>query len=519
MLTFPQRVLAGELPHRDFLHLYGPGSLYVLALVFKVFGSTLGVERLVGAVQHLVLVLGVFALARPWGRKASVLASLTTLVITISPLGLSAMAWNGALALAAVGLACIARATRVPSRNLLVCGGLCFGGALLYRPDMAVAIGLATLVAWRIFAAVGELRSLRRWLLIGIVVPLLAYIPFLLAVGPGDALTGMFVQPVFDLRAGRSLPVPPSWSSPDGFLQRTGSFRDPTIPGPMLGTGAQIALWFWAVLISEVFVVVCAWKAYRSRPQARTSQILAIAAAFSFGLIGQALQRPDTAHLAWVSAISFAVLPLGIIEWVRSRPHPPDPETGSLRRVGEWICARPVLGFVPVGLMLAFAFPYYPLNTYTDLVGQSFGRNVFGSPIHRGDRVFYYGNAAIASDAQHITDVLADRSEPGEKLIVGPLDLSKTPYSDAFFYYFFPELRPGTRYIEMDPGIADAPESGLARELRSNTWLIQSRVWSHWAEPNESTVSGDQAPNRVVRDDYCVVTDTRYFRLLRHCRG
>ena len=39
MLTFPQRVLRGELPNVDFLHLYGPGSVWVLAGFFKVFGD------------------------------------------------------------------------------------------------------------------------------------------------------------------------------------------------------------------------------------------------------------------------------------------------------------------------------------------------------------------------------------------------------------------------------------------------------------------------------------------------
>ena len=31
MLAFPQRVLAGDVPNKDFLHLYGPGSLWALA--------------------------------------------------------------------------------------------------------------------------------------------------------------------------------------------------------------------------------------------------------------------------------------------------------------------------------------------------------------------------------------------------------------------------------------------------------------------------------------------------------
>ncbi|MCB0977350.1 MAG: hypothetical protein KDB02_07795, partial [Acidimicrobiales bacterium] len=29
MLVFPQEVLRGQIPNRDFLHLYGPGSLWV----------------------------------------------------------------------------------------------------------------------------------------------------------------------------------------------------------------------------------------------------------------------------------------------------------------------------------------------------------------------------------------------------------------------------------------------------------------------------------------------------------
>src|SRR4029079_18164534 len=53
MLVFPERVLAGDIPNRDFLHLYGPGSLWVLAGVYKVFGTSITVERVVGLIQHL----------------------------------------------------------------------------------------------------------------------------------------------------------------------------------------------------------------------------------------------------------------------------------------------------------------------------------------------------------------------------------------------------------------------------------------------------------------------------------
>ena len=48
MLVFPEMVLDGQVPNRDFLHLYGPGSLWVLAAVFSVAGVSLASERLVG---------------------------------------------------------------------------------------------------------------------------------------------------------------------------------------------------------------------------------------------------------------------------------------------------------------------------------------------------------------------------------------------------------------------------------------------------------------------------------------
>lgn len=60
MLVFPEQVLHGLIPNRDFLHLYGPASLWVLAAVYKVFGVALATERIFGLVQHVGIILGVY---------------------------------------------------------------------------------------------------------------------------------------------------------------------------------------------------------------------------------------------------------------------------------------------------------------------------------------------------------------------------------------------------------------------------------------------------------------------------
>ena len=47
MMVFPERMLKGDLPNRDFLHLYGPGALQVLA------GLVQGLRHLAGVRAHL----------------------------------------------------------------------------------------------------------------------------------------------------------------------------------------------------------------------------------------------------------------------------------------------------------------------------------------------------------------------------------------------------------------------------------------------------------------------------------
>ena len=71
MMVFPERMLKGDLPNRDFLHLYGPGALQVLVGWYKVFGISLESERTFGLIQHLGIIFALFALARPWGRIAA----------------------------------------------------------------------------------------------------------------------------------------------------------------------------------------------------------------------------------------------------------------------------------------------------------------------------------------------------------------------------------------------------------------------------------------------------------------
>ena len=505
MLVFPERVLRGAIPHKDFLHLYGPGSLWALAGWFKVLGVSLTAERLFGALQLGGIVAGVMALVWPWGRRAAVASGVVGVLLVTTAIGLTALAWDGAVALAVAGAWAGLRARRwltdAPdvvanqaerrAGRLLIASGVLAGLALLFRPDVVVAVGLSTAV---LLAGLGWGRW-KRWLT-GAVPVLSLYVVHLAISGPGAAIKGMFLQPVFDLRQGRSLPAPPSPSHYDGALQAVAQLRPQPWPGPHLTGPQQIFTWFFLLPIVTLFVVAVGVWSVRREPHRWRARVVLVVGVLGLGLMPQALQRPDTTHFAWVSCVPMAFLPAEIAE---------------LAHHLSWRLVRRQAGTIAAVLSLAvplLVIPWFTTRTYADLVDQGLpGHHVFGYPVRYDGRTFYLGAADIAPVAQRMLDEIGPQMKPGQRLLVGTADLRKTPYSDAYLYYLLPQLTPGTRYIEMDPGVANATNSGLAHEVATSDWLILSHIWDAWSEPNSSRNFGPDAPNQEVRRLFCKVRD------------
>ncbi len=235
MMVFPERMLKGDLPNRDFLHLYGPGALQVLMGWYKIVGISLESERTFGLIQHLGIIFALFALARPWGRIAAAAVAGMAVFYVLTPIGLTAMAWNGGLALClwSIVFALRARSMANPRRSLIAAGILA-GLALTYRPDLALALVLV--YGWYLW------RN-RHWrtVLLAAVVGMLPMWVHVALVGPSTAFRGMVIDPVFKLRAGRALPRPPSWSHLDGSLQAIAELVPPWWKVPAL-VGREVAV-------------------------------------------------------------------------------------------------------------------------------------------------------------------------------------------------------------------------------------------------------------------------------------
>ena len=349
---------------------------------------------------------------------------------------------------------------------------------------MAVGLGLGTLAP-----ALGRAR--RRRLFGGLALGLAPYLVHLAAAGIGPAWRGMVIDPVFNLRDGRRLPLPPSAVDLDGFLQKIAELDALDWPAP-LNTPQQLRAWFFVLLATIVVLLVAGVWAVVHSPGTTSRALLALAL-FSAGLLPQALQRPDSTHLAWVSAVPLGLLPVALCSlW----GHPPR--------------GRALRGLVAGGLVIAVvltAFPFFTARRYVDYSLQSFGHSRSAHEIANGDRVFYYGRKDVARDLNQLVVDVDALTEEGDRLFVGTRDLRYTPYVDSFLYFLLPRLDPATYYIEMDPGVANAPGSRLAADLASADVVVLGSVWDGWVEPNRSTEPGSDEPNQVLARDFCLEHD------------
>ena len=495
MLVFPERVIKGAVANVDFLHLYGPGSLHVLSLWYRVFDVSLISERTFGLAQHLLVIFGLVVITRPWGKKASTLVGCMSTIFVLTPIGLQALAWSGGVGIALWSVIFCARAINrqsqlLPTRTSWVTAGLLAGLALTFRPDLVLA--LALVFGWALWK---RSRRIISQVLCGFAVGLTSLWIHLIQAGPSAIIRGVLLDPVIHLRPGRELPRPPNRHYLQGALQVISEKFAPWWGVPHLSAPQQLFVWFFLLPVIALLIAVIAFRVIRRSDSTSSQQrgvTLFIVALFGIGLLPQALQRPDSAHLLWVSCISWPVLIIALIELIRHRA----PRTHPTVRL--------VTAFSVTLAVVVIFVPFYTLRTYTDLAWRSMSGKTEVLQVTRGDRYFYLGDDRPYMASLQVVKDLDQLSHPGERLLVGPVDLRNTSYSDAFFYHLFPDLIPATYFIEMDPGLADRADSRLADDVQSADWLILTRFWSGWIEPNESTKFGSDVPNQVVENSFCL---------------
>jgi len=132
-----ERVLAGELPHRDFDDIYTGGLSFLHALAFRLFGTSLLSLRLVLFAAFLAWLPAVYYVAgRFVAPLAAGLATLTAALWTVPNYSEAVPSWYN-LFLAVLGVAALLRHLETGGRRWLVAAGV----VMRFATASGVAVG------------------------------------------------------------------------------------------------------------------------------------------------------------------------------------------------------------------------------------------------------------------------------------------------------------------------------------------------------------------------------------------
>ena len=143
ILTGAMRVAAGQIPHRDFYANYGPAQFYLLAGLFKIFGRSVLLERLLDLFFKALTVASVYGIAATYLRRTTAACvALVTLMYLLGVFsGLCSYPTTAASLFNIVGTALIVPVfARSISKRRMFAAGVIAGIATLFRYDTGIAL-------------------------------------------------------------------------------------------------------------------------------------------------------------------------------------------------------------------------------------------------------------------------------------------------------------------------------------------------------------------------------------------
>lgn len=472
MILLPQRVLHGAIAYRDFNWLWGPAGLWVPALFHSLLGWTLVASRLVGLVYAAVLTYSTYALVRRWSELLGVCAGVTVALIDrASDLPQYAALGLGVLALYCAYRALIGRGRRLARWAFLA--GLAAGWALLFRPDRGAgaAVALAA-VFW------GSRERLQ-----------------FAGAGFGACVV------LFAIYAGIA-----GWSRTWDNVAISAAL----VPGERFLSlpfdSYRIDLWLALVAVASVVVPLAGWRLRRLSPGSPRGPILLGGGFLGLTLLPEFFQRADAGHLLVAGCVSVALLPAALTE---------------LSSPGVTVIPWPRAARYALAALVLFAIGAYQeaVVPYVRAVGVTLGlRSPATSTVSHLGHTYIYDTPDAPLMAQLITWI-DDHSQPGQRLFIGPGDLSRTAYSDNSIAVLLPQLRNAMHFPDMNPSVARRHGPELAADVEAADIVVLDRQVDQWREPNVSTGVGSQAANVAVARHFCPAAQFGLYEVLLRCPG
>lgn len=467
VLVYPEMLLTGHLPYRDFESVYGPGNFGVLAAAYAIFGTDIFVERAVGLIYRLLILVAVFGIVQRWDGIIAGGCMFVTGVL-LAGTDLWANTWMAGAAFALCSLWMIANPD---SGWRCFTGGILAGVSLLCRCDFGPALIVSSLPLF-----LSMKRNVKLEFIAGGMLAMLPLVWLTIKVGPAKIIENVFVVPV--LRSG-----------PVGYLQ-------------IFSANIEMQSLLGFQVLASIATISAAIAELRDERTRRRGRLLLGTALLGLAFTYYATSRFDSGHLLNAAFLSIGLFPLSIFV-LFSR---------TAKRLPTWLNSA-------AAIVIAIFATHFLLPTFTRYFYRGLGVGFGLAPARQADqtgelepgddgifvkhnsRAFPFGFTYAAHDADDMLTELERATVPGQRLFVGPGDLRVASYCDTYIYHMEPQLRSATYFLAMNPG-TNAFHSRLSREVESADWLVLNRRYDFLSESTHSAQFGSADPNQVVRENF-----------------
>lgn len=469
------RLLAGQMVHRDFYSVYGPGSYALLAGLFKVFGPGFLIGRIAGIVVAAITVALVHAILAERVRPGIALgtAGLAALWMMTEPSYLAPIYPCMALSLLAAWIMLRPGAARRPA--LLLSAGALSGVTALFRYDTGffVLVALAACAAAVLLRAepgkAGLRGALRAVVLLGAGAGAV-FLPF--------AAAYLLQAPLAAFRH----------DIIDYTLQYYGRMRGLPFPGPLELAANPHALGVYlplAIVAASAPGIVADWRRIEpagAAPHIPASLLLAVLALLLFT---KGMVRVSTLHMLMSLVPATALAGLTLERWTAR---------GGLARSAARVAAAAMVLAAGTGLR-------GPLHYFKDFpAGASWvwlaerGGLIADTPDYVETCPPWEGMAGALLEEKYARTAwyLARHSAPADRVLVGLARTDRVLLNAMVLNYAANRL-PGTHWSQFDPGLQNRLDiqRDMVRELTANDvrWVVRDASFEGTIEPNGSALS------------------------------
>ena len=483
ILTGAFRVLNGDIPSRDFYVVYGPGQFYILAGLFKVFGTNVLVARIYdSAIASSIIFIAYFFLNRFHPRWYSLCISICVIAL-LTKYQLDLYPINPVLVISlaiASSLVTLLLRDSPPLPYLSISLGISF--ILLFRYDLAIilfaALGFPIILLKAIkfhFSKVHFSKLLRQTIFIFLV---LAIVPLIIIILLKEA--GVFMPAILDIL---------KYNSSNYVEMRSTPF--PGIETLKVFPLEYISIYFpiFASALAVFSILIVSKPLNKSRHHDSTERLIPIIVFTSLTcfFFVKGWVRPSGVHmlLANIPAMLLCFMcayQLGCF-WLYTGKSNISPTTKIGVQTGVWIIS---LSFLVYMLSQNYqSGPLYRYLAFLELHKELPSLSIFRISPNQLDLALYIKNNTDEKEKIHSATGRHDKI-----------------FANNASLYFVAQRMPATKWHHYEPGVQNSENVQLQiiSDLEKNevSLIMRDSSWDDMREPNKSAASS----NVFVLDKY-----------------